>query len=103
MSAPSFRVHGQASSGAGRRLARAPTDVLPSLVAREVIATVRSQLHARFPSTTQGFLRDDALDEGHAAIDDLLARPNAVFRGLCLSFGLPFLQSRRSGAPRCVC
>ena len=67
--------------------------MLPSLVAREVIEAVRSQLHAQFPSTTQGFLRDDAIDEGRAAIDDLLARPNAVFRGPYLSFGLPFLQS----------
>ena len=67
--------------------------MLPSLVAREVIEAVRSQLHAQFPSTTQGFLRDDELDEGRAAIDDLLDRPGEVFRGPYLSFGLPFLQS----------
>jgi len=67
--------------------------VLPSLVAREVIEAVRSQLRAQFPSTTRGFLRDDELDEGRAAIDDLLARPGEVFKGPYLSFGLPFLKA----------
>lgn len=70
--------------------------MLPSLVAREVIEAIRSQLHAQFPSTTHCFFRDSAPEDvggsAEAAIDDLLARPDAVFRGPYLSIGLPFLQ-----------
>lgn len=64
--------------------------MLPSVVAREVIASVRQQLHAQFPSSTAGFLRDDVAEGVRAAIDDLLDEPNQVFRGPYLNIGLPF-------------
>jgi len=64
--------------------------MLPSVVAREVIEAVRQQLHAQYPSTTAGFLRDDALEGVRAAIDDLLEEPRQVFRGPYLNIGLPF-------------
>lgn len=67
--------------------------MLPTVVAREVIEAVRQQLHAQFPSTTAGFLRDDSLAGVRAAIDDLLDEPRQVFRGPYLNIGLPFQQA----------
>lgn len=67
--------------------------MLPTVVARDVIDAVRQQLHAQFPSTTAGFLRDDVGAGVRAAIDDLLDEPRQVFRGPYLNIGLPFQQA----------
>ena len=60
--------------------------MFPSVVSREIISAVRRQLSAQFPSTTDGFGSTD----GSSAIDQLLQRPDEVFKGPYLSFGLPF-------------
>jgi DEAD/DEAH box helicase domain-containing protein len=65
--------------------------MLPSVVSREVMEAVRRQLRVQFPSTTHGFLREDAESgELHSAIDELLQQEDATFKGPYVSFGLPF-------------
>ncbi len=63
--------------------------MLPSVISKEIISAVQQQLSAQFPSTTAGF--GDA--SGANAIDQLLRRPDEVFKGPYLSFGLPFRKA----------
>ena len=60
--------------------------MLPSLVARELIESIHNFLSTTFPATSPGFLRED----GSTAIDELLATPEAIFKGPYLSLGLPY-------------
>ena len=68
--------------------------MLPSVVSKEIISAVQQQLSAQFPSTTTGF--GDAT--GANAIDQLLMRPDEVFKGPYLSFGLPFRKADENQA-----
>lgn len=68
--------------------------MLPSLVAEELIDSVSDFLRISFPSTSAGFLRED----GRYAIDDLLRRPQALFKGPYLSLGLPFRSANAEEA-----
>jgi DEAD/DEAH box helicase domain-containing protein len=62
--------------------------MLPSVVSREVISAIQSQLRAQFPSTTTGF---SGLDGSNTAlIDGLTGKDGNLFKGPYLSFGLPF-------------
>lgn len=60
--------------------------MLPSLVDSELQEAIRRFLQATFPMTTRGFRRED----GRTMLDDLLAEPEAIFKGPYLSLGLPF-------------
>lgn len=60
--------------------------MLPSLLAPELLDAVSYFLKTAFPSSTAGFRRS----EGHSAIDDFVATPDALFKGPWLSLGLPF-------------
>ena len=68
--------------------------MLPSVISKEIIAAVQQQLSAQFPSTTAGFAN---ADEGNA-IDQLIERPDEVFKGPYLSFGLPFRKAEGDAA-----
>lgn len=63
--------------------------MLPSLVARDLIESLRSFLKTTFPSTTAGFLRAD----GTTAFQDFLEQPGYLSKGPYLSLGLPFRGS----------
>ena len=60
--------------------------MIPSIVASELQEAIRRFLYASFPMTTPGFRRDD----GGTMLDDLLADPEAIFKGPYLGLGLPF-------------
>jgi DEAD/DEAH box helicase domain-containing protein len=62
--------------------------MLPSVVSQEVISAIKQQLSAQFPSTTEEFTRD-----GTSIVEQLFDRPNAIFKGPYLSFGLPFRKA----------
>jgi len=60
--------------------------MIPSIVASELQEAIRRFLYASFPMTTPGFRRDD---DG-TMLDDFLAEPEAIFKGLYLGLRLPF-------------
>ena len=60
--------------------------MLPSLVALELLESVKRFLKSSFPSSTQGFRRQS----GRSAIEDFIDTPDALFKGPWLSIGLPF-------------
>ncbi|MDX2504170.1 MAG: DEAD/DEAH box helicase [Gammaproteobacteria bacterium] len=60
--------------------------MLPSLVSRELIESIKDFLRTTFPTTTAGFLHSD----GKSAMEALLDTPNTLFKGPYLSLGLPF-------------
>jgi len=51
--------------------------MIPSIVASELQEAIRRFLYASFPMTTPGFRRED----GGTMRDDLLAEPEAIFKG----------------------
>ncbi len=65
--------------------------MLPSFVARELIS-IHHFLGATFPATSPVFLRED----GSTTIDELLATPEAIFKGPYLSLGLPFRTTEKN-------
>jgi DEAD/DEAH box helicase domain-containing protein len=67
--------------------------MIPSIVASELQEAIRRFLYASFPMTTPGFRRED----GGTMLDDLLAEPEAIFKGPYLGLGLPF-RRMESGA-----
>ncbi|MEB3330171.1 MAG: DEAD/DEAH box helicase, partial [Candidatus Sericytochromatia bacterium] len=58
--------------------------MIPTLLARQIREGVADYLRTTFPAATPGF---------RGLLDDLLARPEEVFRGPYVSVGLPFLQA----------
>jgi DEAD/DEAH box helicase domain-containing protein len=64
--------------------------MIPSIVASELQEAIRRFLYASFPMTTPGFRRDD----GGSLLDDLLAEPEAIFKGSYLGLGLPFRRMK---------
>lgn len=68
--------------------------MLPSLIVRELIESIHHFLSTTFPATSPGFLRED----GSTAIDELLATPEAIFKGPYLSLGLPYRTMEKDQA-----
>lgn len=65
--------------------------MLPGVVASELREAVSRFLRSAFPIATPFFQRSEhAEHDAHALIDDLLARPGALFKGPYLDIKLPF-------------
>ena len=68
--------------------------MLPSLVAPELLESVKRFLKTSFPSSTIGFRRES----GDTAMDEFIARPDALFKGPWLNLGLPFRKTDAGAA-----
>ena len=69
--------------------------MLPILVSRELLEGLKAFLHATFPVTTPGFLRED----GQTFVDDFLRTEGALAKGPWLEVKLPFRRSEGGEQP----
>ncbi|HET8702131.1 MAG TPA: DEAD/DEAH box helicase, partial [Nitrococcus sp.] len=74
--------------------------MLPTVVAGELREAVSQFLRSAFPIATRYFQHSELAESGpHALIDDLLARPGALFKGPYLDIRLPFRLAETDELP----
>ncbi|EAR23016.1 putative RNA helicase [Nitrococcus mobilis Nb-231] len=74
--------------------------MLPTVVAGELREAVSQFLRSAFPIATPYFQHSELAGSGpHALIDDLLARPGALFKGPYLDIRLPFRLAETGELP----